>query len=216
MVQASLDLLKGAIKNEEIGTFTLLSGADFPIKPLTDIISTLDETLSSRIDYWHDEDPSWHCRYQRYFFNDVPGLVGRFLNAMSRRLARVLPKRKFYGDLKPFFGSQWWTLTRSGAQAVLGFTNENPSFSRYCRTLHIPDEMFFQTILLNVLGERQVQRAPLRYLNWADRRANPKVLNESDFQALMDSNALFARKFNRKRSSKLLSLLGENMAQSRE
>lgn len=204
MVQATLDLLVQSTKCQRYETYTLLSGSDFPIKSISEIIETLNATERNRIDYWHDEDISWHKRYQRYFFNDVPGIRGRVLNALSRRFAKILPKRKFYRELKPYFGSQWWTLTRSGVESVLSFNADNPGFARYCQKVHIPDEMFFHTILLNVLGEEQMKREPLRYLDWADKQANPKILDESDETALRNSNALFARKFDENRSQNLL------------
>jgi len=195
MVKASLCLLRRAKKTYNYHSYTLLSGADYPIKSNAHINETLSSTPATRVDYWHDEDPSWHRRYKRYFFHDWPYPVSRILNGFSRRLARILPDRTLPEDIVPYFGSQWWTLHREGVKAVFEFVDQRPDVMCFMRTVHIPDEMFFQTALLNAERDVSLVREPLRYLDWSARQAHPKILGEEDIDALRQSACLFARKF---------------------
>ncbi len=199
MVEATLFLLRRALETANYYSYTLLSGADYPIKSNAYIDETLSSISATRIDYWHDEDPSWYRRYKRYFFHDWPDPVSRVLNGLSRRLARVLPDRSLPEGIVPYFGSQWWTLNRDGAEAVFEFIDRRPDVVRFMRTVHIPDEMFFQTALVNAEREVTLVREPLRYFDWSARRAHPKILGEEDLDTLRGSECLFARKFDESR-----------------
>lgn len=190
MVEATLHLLRTAV-TERYDTYTLLSGSDYPLRSNEQIRRVLDGTNKSRIDYWHDEDLSWHSRYQRLFFNDY-GPIGRMLNAVSRRLWRVLPPLPFLPGIVPYFGSQWWTLTREGVEAVLSFVQRNPSFVARMRWVHIPDEMFFQTVLVQT--GVPLMREPLRFMDWSERKAHPAIVSHENIDQAFASGCLFARK----------------------
>lgn len=209
MVEATLFLLRRARETADYHSYTLLSGADYPIKSNAYIDETLSSISATRIDYWHDEDPSWYRRYKRYFFHDWPYPVSRVLNGLSRRLARVLPDRSLPEEIVPYFGSQWWTLHQDGAEAVFEFINRRPDIVRFMRTVHIPDEMFFQTALLNAEREVSLVREPLRYFDWSAGRAHPKVLGEGDLQTLRQSDSLFACKFDERELPGIIRIVEE-------
>jgi hypothetical protein len=60
----------------------------------------------------------------------------------------------------------------------------------------VPDEIFFQTIILNSSFARRAVNDNLRYIEWKDPDAgSPAILRKSDFQKLASSSKLFARKF---------------------
>ena len=195
MVEATLFLLKRARQIADYQSYTLLSGTDYPIQNNAYIRKTLSSISSTRIDYWHDEDPSWYRRYKRYFFHDWPYPINRVLNGLSRRLSRVLPDRSMPEGITPYFGSQWWTLHRTGLKAVFDFIERRPDVVDLMHTVHIPDEMFFQTALMNAERNVSLVREPLRYFDWSAGRAHPKVLGFEDLEVLAESGCLFARKF---------------------
>jgi hypothetical protein len=74
----------------------------------------------------------------------------------------------------------------------------------FMRTVHIPDEMFFQTALLNARRNVPLTREPLRYIDWSTGGAHPKVLTREDLDELRQSDCLFARKFDEKKSPGIL------------
>jgi len=196
--KAILDLILLAIDRKSYATFSSISGTDYPIKNTEYIVSVLDETKCSRIDYWRDEDPSWHKRYKRFYFYDSP--FARPLNAASRRLARILPDRKPPHNITIFFGWPWCTLTYEGAKAIVEFANERPDVVKFFRHVHIPDESFFQTALVNANSKPPLLRKPLRYIKFPNASMHPKTLTFDDLEDIFSSDAIFARKFDEKRS----------------
>jgi hypothetical protein len=59
----------------------------------------------------------------------------------------------------------------------------------------IPDETFFQTVLMNSPYKNRISYDNLRYITWPPGSRHPMTLDRRDFDTFMDSNKLFARKF---------------------
>jgi hypothetical protein len=192
MVQATLDLLRSAHSYGAYDTFTLLSGRDYPVVPTSEIVAWLDRVENSRIDHWHSEDPSWHSRWNRYFFHDWSWPWNRIANATSRRLATVLPDRSW--PIKPYFGSQWWTLVQHDVRLIFDFIERRQDVIDFMKYVHIPDECFFQTILCNHPEATNLSRKKRRYIDWSEERAHPKILTEKDIPKVLDSDSFLARK----------------------
>ena len=190
MVEATLGLMAEASKTYKYHTYTLISGVDWPVKTISEIVSVLDSLPASLVDYWHDEDPSWHSRYRRYFFNEWRSR--KPLNALSRRLSAILPDRK--PPVKVWFGSQWWTLQDVAVRTVLRFYEEYPEVRKWLRTIHIPDECAIQTALMNSDKMVPLERGHRRYLDWSRKRAHPEELTLDDVERIRDEDWLFARK----------------------
>ena len=58
----------------------------------------------------------------------------------------------------------------------------------------IPDELFFQTLIMNSTLRDSVVNDNLRYLDWS-REPAPAVLGVGDVDRMLGSDKLFARKF---------------------
>lgn len=192
MVRATLDLLALARARATYDTFTLLSGRDYPVRPTDEVVAWLDSIEVSRIGHWHNEDPSWHRRWNRYFFHDWAWPWGRIANAASRRLAAACPDRAW--PVTPYFGSQWWTLTRRDVDRAFDFIEKRPDVVRFMRYVHIPDECFFQTLLCNHPDVGRLSRKKRRYIDWSEGNAHPKILEKEDIPDVLASGAAFARK----------------------
>lgn len=82
---------------------------------------------------------------------------------------------------------------------ILRFVKQRPDFLRYHQRSLLPDEMFFQTILLNSQAEHiraNLVNNCLRFVDWDNPNpATPATLSEKYFDALIASKSLFARKF---------------------
>lgn len=62
--------------------------------------------------------------------------------------------------------------------------------------MDVPDEIFFQTILLNSSLASDIVNDDMRYIEWKDPNSgSPSVLDMNDFPGLANSPKLFARKF---------------------
>lgn len=136
----------------------------------------------------------WHIRIR-----------GRHYAVSGRRLSieRHMPL-----DLRPFGGSSYWCLSWRCVDYVNRFILENPSYIRFFRYVDVPDEIFFQTILLNSPLRETVVDDDLRYIHWQDwNDARPAILGREDFEAVMSSGKLFARKFDTTHDGQILDMI---------
>ena len=74
---------------------------------------------------------------------------------------------EFPRGYQPFFGSSYWCLTRECVTYVNAFVRENPDFVDFFKHLWIPDELFFQTIILNSPFKNRVVNDNLRCIDWS-------------------------------------------------
>jgi len=161
----------------------VLSGADFPIKPASEILRVL---ANSPFDgYMHHEpvDPSnirrpWQLVCVGRYFR--PPLAGEVGHPFSER--------------RCFAGEGWSTLRRIAVKRLVERHQENGEVTRWFRRCEIPGEAYFQTILLN---ERDIaiHGDPLRFIEWRENAAHPNTLTMEHWPRLMSSHAHFARKF---------------------
>jgi hypothetical protein len=79
----------------------------------------------------------------------------------------------------------------------------------------IPDELFFQTIVLHSPFADTVVNDNLRYIDWS-RRPAPAILHAQDFPSLIGSGKLFARKFDANVDARILDMLDEHSEAKRD
>jgi hypothetical protein len=128
-----------------------------------------------------------------------------------RRLHLALPlRRRLPLGLVPYGGGAYWCLTREMVEYVHGFVHANPSYVKFFEHVFVPDELFFQTIVMNSPLRDSIENENLRYLDWS-REPAPAVLGVDDFPALATSHKLFARKFDEGIDSAILDLLDVHM-----
>ena len=92
-----------------------------------------------------------------------------------------------------------------------GFLRENPDYVRFFEHVFVPDELFFQTIVMNSELRDTVENDDLRYLDWS-REPAPVVFTRADLPALLGSGQLFARKFDETVDSDVLDVLDRHLA----
>jgi len=236
LVKASLNLLRQAFQSgRQYDYYILLSGQDYPIKSKAYIANFLDQhqgqdfieyfTLPSerlrekqgglyRINRFHQISENCHKEFPPYSKK-------RLFNKLFNKWAEVYSskKRRMPLDMQPYAGSQWWMLTNKTIGILLGFLEKNPSVEKFFENVWIPDEIFFQTVLMHLQKEHglSIINNNYRYTDWDDRSGgkafNPKILSEKDFDLLLQSDALFARKFDEKASFKLIQMLQQRFWQ---
>ena len=114
------------------------------------------------------------------------------------------------GGLRPFGGSSYWCITRDGAAYISEFTKKNPKFVNFFKYVYIPDEMFFQTIILNSYLRDTVVNDDLRCIDWSAKGRGstlPRVWCKEDIGILSRSSALIARKFDNAVDSTVFDLI---------
>lgn len=209
LVQATLNCLKTALAYaSHIERLVLLSGHDYPLRGSAEI-TQIWRTVPSTTFMEHFPLPAKQWRKGGLDRIEVFALAS-LLGHLIRRLIRIFYRRQLPLDLKPFAGSQWWSMSRRHAEYVMEFVETHPEYTRFHRWALIPDEMFFQIILLNAADEikNDIAGDNLRYVVWEDSRSyHPKLLRTADIKAIMASNQLFARKFDTAIDAEILDLI---------
>ena len=73
------------------------------------------------------------------------------------------------------------------------FMTEHPDYRTYHQHTRVPEELFFHSILAGTDFAYEVVNDCLRFNAWDGMRA--RVLTTDDLPAMLESNKLFARKF---------------------
>lgn len=134
------------------------------------------------------------------------------LRFRSKHFYTTLIKRRFPSGFEPFGGSQWWCLSRACLEYVNSFIPQNPQLINYLKYVYVPDEIFFQTIILNSPFKDKVSNDHLRYMDWENPNPNvPATLCKGDFEKLSNSSKLFARKFDLTRDPEILDLIDQKI-----
>lgn len=206
MVNATLKLIKTARKNWNYDFYVLLSGDDYPISSLNQLKSFLiNNRKYSFIEYDKFED-KWQDlkgRYENYKIFENTNIV---IKVLQKIINTFINKRSMFRNMQAYKGSQWWCLNAESIEYILEYINDNVSIIKYFKHTHIPDEMFFQTILLNSHLTDSIINDNLRYIIFDG--AHPQILTTNDLNQLMKiEKKFFARKFDIEIDSKVLDLL---------
>ena len=196
LVRATLDLMAAALAaGGDVQRLTLLSGQDYPIKPQERIEAYLLEQHPERsfIEHFRLPRPDWGADGGAARIEDWHvRIAGR---PLSLRNSRLGIRRSPPGGLAPFQGGQYWSLTRDCAEHVLRYVDEHPEVIRFFRRTAVPDELFFQTILMGSAYAARAENSDLRYERWDEGASHPAILTVRDLPAMRASPALFAKKF---------------------
>lgn len=211
IVQATLNSMKAVINSGiEYDYINCMSGQDYPLKPGHMFSSYLSlhsgyEFIGNR-PYEESEDNI--VRIRRYYYNHLSFPGKRYFEKLVNM---VLPERILAYPYRIRKGPQWMCLTRSAVKYTLDFESKNPLFTRFFKTVHAPDEFFFQTILYNSPFRPAMRNEIFHYIDWSEKRKNPKTLTVEDLDKLMSSPLFFARKFDTAVDASILDKLDERM-----
>lgn len=203
LVRATLEGIHLICQDGNFDYVILLSGQDLPIKPKKALDNFLnDNNGHSFMEYHQFPHPLWkdnggYDRIEQWYFS-LPIKKTWFSTKIRRGLNRLMnwrkPSRNFPRGFNPFGGAQWWCLYKDCILYVDDFVKTHKSFVRYFKTVRIPDEIFFHTILMNSPLSNKIVNRKLTYVDWNCSPA-PKVLNNTDLKKLKISDDFFARKF---------------------
>jgi hypothetical protein len=208
-VEATLNSLRQIVR--EVPVFdkvVFLSAQDFPLLP-NELLKHKLARVSGRelLDTMPIGPGGWPVafRYQ-YFYREGGGRAERLACALANRALRLAGRtRQPPAGLALYGGSSWWALSRHCIVHMLERIEREPAIVRFFRTVLCPDEMFFQTLVMNSRFRGRVLSQNFRYIQWpAHGSRNPKVLDEADFERIRASNAHFCRKLDSRQSASLL------------
>jgi hypothetical protein len=205
MVRATLGALDQLVRTgAEFDHVVLVSGQDYPLRPAHEIERALGGAAASSFmsvgtlsEVWSDEG---HWRTEQWHLVSYVALH-----------LRVPWRRRLPGGLVPYGGEAWVVLSRAAATHIAEFARRNTRFVRFFEHVLHPDEIFFQTILMNSELRDTVVNDHLRYVDWTTDPGHPAVLTTSEFPTLIESRKLFARKFDDTVDAAILDLLDDHI-----
>ena len=198
LVKATLNMIRTAMQFDDVTHCFLMSGDCMPIKPAHAIRASLDESGKDWIEHADFFGDDWiktglkeDRLIYRHWFNER-GRKWWFYTSLNvqRRLGL---KRSIPSGLTMHIGSQWWVLRRSTIEAILAFVKRRKDVVRFFRTTWIPDETFFQTLVMHLVPKKEVISSPPTYLMFSD-YGMPVTFSADHFGLLKAQDSFFARK----------------------
>src|ERR671914_825102 len=213
-----LACLREAAERHDPDWALILSGQDYPLRPLADIEAGLDASpadarlgsirrVETRPPAAGDDEFFLRCRYRHYARPRVfPSSLPRSLRPLA--YARELPPLVGVRRIEPapltlFASADWLTLGRAGIRTVLA-ASENRRLIRHFRRVAVPSESFFASVLL-ADSSLTVEPDHRRFARFSRPGApHPDTLTGGDLESVLSSGADFARKFDVEVDSEVL------------
>ncbi|WP_316569191.1 beta-1,6-N-acetylglucosaminyltransferase [Neobacillus sp. YIM B06451] len=111
-------------------------------------------------------------------------------------------------------GSQWFSIPFEVAKYIIGFLKDNPWYYKFFENTLVPDESFFQTLIMNSPYKHAVINNNQMFLKWGEtlgERNSPQNLTMEDVQSIEKSNCYFARKFDENIDSEIIQYFTEKV-----
>ena len=214
-VEAIINSLDEIIKSKKPYDFVnLLSGQDYPIKPVSHILDVLSANLGKSFMISETPPSEWwnvaETRFTKYHFSDY-GFKGRY--RLADLISAVLPERKFPLPFQLYGGpyAAYWILSMEAATFLHSILNKKDKIYWFLKHTWAPDEFIINTILMNSPFKDTIVSENYHYFSWKPGEVSPSILTVHDFATLQQSDKFFARKFDPGIDEKVLDLIDQQL-----
>lgn len=214
-IKVEIKLIEEALNNKEqkYGRLHLISGVDIPLKTQKDIHDFFD--ANKELEFIHfDYDnnrKNFESRMSQYHI-----LINKFgrksnialvLDSILVFIQKIVCVNRIRNERVNFYkGANWFSITGKCAQYIIekkSWIEKTFKYTKCC------DEVFLQTIVKNskfkenlYYDEIEKRNGNLRLIDW--KRGNPYIFKTEDFNFLIESHYMFARKFDTKIDSEII------------
>jgi hypothetical protein len=206
LVIATLRLFEKAHANN-YDRYILISGQDVPLKSNDYIRLFFQDNPDKQFmefeklprESWASEcggfDRLWLYYPNKKPYQTVYTWMVDSLFWVVRKVQKAFPKlkRKIFDNY--WGGAEWLNLTGECVEYILDYVRNNEKYLRSFEYTRCSDEIFFQTIIMNSPFAHKCVQNYLRYVDFITGPEYPRILREEDYEKLVLSDALFARKF---------------------
>ena len=180
LVEASLQLISEAKKKYDYDYYILLSGQDYPIKPINSIVDVLSNNYPRPyIDVTPYDKTNWVYYKFRYtpLHQSILKLTNRVQSILKRRIRgakklrnsidKYVPRRyELFPRLKSlnvslYGGSAWWILPNVAINEIMEDMGKNPNIVDLFKKTQTPEETFFQTLIMRTSCAKNVEINPI-------------------------------------------------------
>ncbi len=216
-VECEMFLLEQAVKNEYT-YYHLISGVDMPIKSAKEIFHFFENSGKKEFITFQSKAIAknkleWIKYY--YFFEGISKnnkliKAVEYISVGIQKLIGInrIKKRK----IKYMNGDNWFSITHELAQYIISKKSTLNEQYKYTKS---SDEIFLQTIIYNSKFKKNLYKNNyddnhedcMRKIDWS--RGRPYIFKSSDFRELIESDCMFARKFDEKIDKKIIDAIYE-------
>ena len=203
-VRAELFLLEQATANDHYGHYHLISGVDFPIKTPHQIHKFFAEHADREfINFQQKTILPEHLDWIRYYYifrqHARDSRVAYRLEKASVALQKCLHVDRLRKNNTTYMkGTNWFSITDAFARYVL---EHRDGIKHTYKLSKSADEIFLQTLVYNSPFRKKLYSAKfddnhsacMRLIDW--KRGEPYIFRSADYDELMHSENMFARKF---------------------
>lgn len=185
--------------------FINLSGQDFPLKSQHHIKKFLKQ---------HQGKDFMKIMDQTELRFDTLYRIENYVIEFGNKILRTFFKRAYLTDVTPYIGNQWMILSRKFCEFV-SISPEVLRFKKFYRHTFIPDEGFFQTVIMNTSYKARIVNDDKRAIDWVPSgpiKLRPRDFTSKDAKFLLANQNLFARKFDEGVDAEILNILESSMS----
>ena len=223
-VKCNLFLLRKAVEHN-YAYYHLISGVDIPLKTQNEIHRFFEASngknfigvnLRCNITLDHLDRIRYYHLLQNYVGRppETPTLGIKVLckvENLSLQLQKFLKINRIYNKSYTFYkGSSWFSITHKFATFVVA---QKRSILKSLKFSLGGDEYLMQTLIMNSEFSTTLVNDNLRYIDWSssDQPGAPKTFTIDDYDAIVNSDKLFARKFDLNKDSTIIYKLYQNL-----
>lgn len=216
-IEVELNLFEAAYAEHQYQYFHLLSGVDYPVKPMSYIHNFFENHNGENFIKIEDNPSNFDMRFDQYhLLQNV--LVGKkrnlwkYADFASCYLQRLIGIRRFRNNPdRPMHKYINWVSVTEEVVALL--VQHRSSILRQYRWTYCCDEVFLLAQIWNTPLRRTISPlGNLRFIEWkwfSKHDSSPRVLTIDDLDTLQEPDILFARKFQHPKSDELYAALAE-------
>lgn len=230
ILQVEMFLLDQALSLSDAGYFHLISGQDYPIRPLSDFLQFFSHTtFAGYVNCNHlpcdITDGATYYRLQHYVLSDYIDTrskegrdkVWHFVEWQKKLgIKRRIPD---YTD-HLYGGSAWFSINKDVAEHLVSYTRKYPRFYRRMRFTYIPEEIYVPTVILNSPYRNNIiWKNNCRTILWNHEGIDCSPINicEKNFRCLLSNPiGFFSRKFSPEISGQVIQLIDKYLLNTSE
>lgn len=207
LVETTLDLLETALKKGKYSYYHLLSGTDMPLKSNKERYNFFENSQKEfvgivpkevyysvrRVKFYH---PFVHCtRYRK-------SKTLKALDRLFEYIQKIMRVNRLVGNCwKIIDGWEWFSITETFCKYII---EQKEIIVKMFSSSIASDELFVQTLAYNsqfynsLYDVTDLKKGSMRFIDWD--RGTPYTwgMEESDYDVLINSPYMFARKFDEK------------------
>lgn len=212
-VYAIIDLINEALKNKnEFFYFHIITGQDYMHKSMKKFKKFFNKNNKKNYMSCNKSNKTTSFRYKKYYRNDLINYKTKIGNFVTKLLYFV--QKILFINRKPsmtmYKGLIYVSITNDFTKYIISYINsdEGKKFLEYLKWCFIPEEFFFQTILMNSHFKDSLVNNNLRFFLWKEKHGTqPGILDIEDVDNIELSKTFFIRKISLKYSKELLDYL---------